>query len=102
MRRLRPKGAKRAALAQVGNSIAASGVRESDGPEDDWAAAHEHELIGLPDDEACAMVRAAGFLPAVFEPGPGRALALLKVRRQVTMISRGGRITSVRLARPRR
>lgn len=77
-------------------------MSESDGPEDVWALAHEYDLIGLPEDEAFGIVRAAGFLPAVFEPGRKHALALLKVHRQVLMFSDEGRIAGVRVARPRR
>lgn len=73
----------------------------SDGPEDEWAAAHEDDLIGLRDDEASAVVRAAGFLPAIVRPAEDHGLAAMQVAGQVTMCSVDGRIRRVRSPRRR-
>lgn len=70
-------------------------MRESDGPEDVWVREHGDELVGLREEDAEAVVIAAGFRAAVFRPAPGRALALAKWRNTVTLFSHDGVITRV-------
>lgn len=61
-----------------------------------WIRHHEDELIGLLDDEAVEVVRAAGYHPTVFKPRPVTAFAGVGGSLKVLLISVDGRIVRIR------
>ena len=71
-------------------------LSESDGPEVVWAEAHGDDLVGMAEEEAVAIVTAAGFRAVVFRPAAGGALAAMQVRSTITLLTDEGVVRRVR------
>lgn len=71
-------------------------MSESDGPAVLWGAEHGNELVGLRVEAAAAIVRTAGFRPAVFVAASGHALAAMQGIDQILLIAADGAVIAVR------